>query len=297
MAIWNRDEPQPPPPSQPARSGQDAESAAPVGESTGSQPAAGGIDPIKAARDRLSVATIGATVVVKGTLDGYEDVMIDGFVKGDINLSQNLLTVGKQGTVVGRIHAKTIVVSGKVKGTITATETVRICETATIEADISAPRLAIAEAAQVRGAIDMPTSESVQAARGTQRAPIAKGAAKPGSAATSTAHAPKSPESVQAARGTRPAPDAKGAAKPASAATSTAHAPKRSESAQPASAKPPAPDAKDAAKPDSAAASTTPATNSAESAEPPTGKPPAPHANGAAKPGSAATSTTPAPKP
>ena len=102
-----------------------------------------------------SLGTVGQSVVIKGELSGKEDLIIEGQVEGKIELDHNALTVGLHGQITADVLAKTVIVLGTVKGNITATETINIRETATVEGDLVAPRLGIAEGASVRGQIDV----------------------------------------------------------------------------------------------------------------------------------------------
>ena len=49
-----------------------------------------------------NVATIGESIVIKGELSGDDDLVIEGQVEGNINLNQNVLTVGEHGKVSGK---------------------------------------------------------------------------------------------------------------------------------------------------------------------------------------------------
>ena len=110
--------------------------------------------------DSTTVATIGETIVINGEVSGDEDLVIDGQVEGNINLNQNVLTVGEHGKVKAAVVAKTVVVAGKVRGNIMAAEKVRIRDTCSMEGDICTPRLAMAAGAYFRGGVDMPQSQS-----------------------------------------------------------------------------------------------------------------------------------------
>ena len=110
--------------------------------------------------DSTTVATIGESIVIKGELSGDEDLVIDGQVEGNINLNQNVLTVGEHGKVKAAVVAKTVVVAGKVRGNIMAAEKVGIRDTCSMEGDICTPRLAMAAGAYFRGGVDMPQSQS-----------------------------------------------------------------------------------------------------------------------------------------
>ena len=89
--------------------------------------------------DSTTVATIGETIVINGEVSGDEDLVIDGQVEGNINLNQNVLTVGEHGKVKAAVVAKTVVVAGKVRGNIMAAEKVRIRDTCSMEGDICTP--------------------------------------------------------------------------------------------------------------------------------------------------------------
>ena len=53
------------------------------------------------------------------------------------------------------MFAKAVVVQGEVQGDITATERVDIRDAGSVDGDLSAPRIAIADGAHFRGSIDM----------------------------------------------------------------------------------------------------------------------------------------------
>ena len=98
---------------------------------------------------------IGKSIVVKGELRGSEDLTIEGQVEGKITLKQHVLTIGTHGRIRAQVLAKSVVVLGEVIGNIEATEKVAIRNEGTVEGDIKAPRVAIAEGAKFRGGIDM----------------------------------------------------------------------------------------------------------------------------------------------
>lgn len=104
----------------------------------------------------------GKSVVVKGELLGSEDVKIEGQVEGKVILKQHVLTVGTHGRIHAEVLAKSVVVLGEVVGNIEATETVSITAEGTVDGDIKAPRVAIADGATFRGGIDMHQGQQAQ---------------------------------------------------------------------------------------------------------------------------------------
>jgi len=102
-----------------------------------------------------STVPIGPSVVIKGELSGSEDLVVEGSIEGTVELRDNLLTIGPHGTLNARVFAKAVVVLGKVNGNITASEKVEIREGGSVEGDVVAPRVAIADGGHFRGSVDM----------------------------------------------------------------------------------------------------------------------------------------------
>jgi cytoskeletal protein CcmA (bactofilin family) len=101
------------------------------------------------------LASIGQSIQVKGELTGSEDLIIDGQVDGKIHLEEHNLTVGANGRITADIKAKGVVVLGQVNGNITATDRIEITPSGSVQGDLRAQRVALADGATFRGAIDM----------------------------------------------------------------------------------------------------------------------------------------------
>jgi cytoskeletal protein CcmA (bactofilin family) len=106
-------------------------------------------------RSMESIVNIGQSVEIKGTLTGNEDLTIEGMVDGKILVKDHALTIGANGRITAEVHAKTVVVVGQVVGNITADDKVEIAPSGSVEGDIRAPRVAIADGAKFKGSIDM----------------------------------------------------------------------------------------------------------------------------------------------
>jgi cytoskeletal protein CcmA (bactofilin family) len=100
-------------------------------------------------------ATIGKSLVVKGEVTGSESLYIDGKVEGAINLSGNRVTVGRNGQVAANISAREVVVLGKVRGNINASDRVDIRSEGSLTGDVSAQRISIEDGAFFKGGIDI----------------------------------------------------------------------------------------------------------------------------------------------
>src|SRR6187397_3157070 len=101
------------------------------------------------------IVNIGKSVVIKGELNGSEDLTIEGHVEGTIQLKEHVLTIGPNGRIKAQVFAKSVIVLGEVQGNVTATEKVDIRDNGSVDGDIVSPRVAIAEGAHFRGSIDM----------------------------------------------------------------------------------------------------------------------------------------------
>lgn len=114
-------------------------------------------------------ATIGKSLVIKGEVTGSESLYIDGRVEGSINLSGNRVTVGRNGVVSANINAREIVVLGKVRGNLTASDRVDIRSDGSLTGDVVAARISIEDGAFFKGGIDIrkagqkPNGEDVKA--------------------------------------------------------------------------------------------------------------------------------------
>jgi cytoskeletal protein CcmA (bactofilin family) len=141
------------------------------------------------------VVNIGKSVVIKGELNGSEDLTIEGQVEGKIELRQNVLTIGPNGKIKAAVFAKAVIVLGEVVGNVTASEKVDIRDNGSVDGDLISPRVAIAEGAHFRGSIDMQRQGGTT--KPDTKSPDAKSSdAKPSDAKTVTAAPAAQPAKV-----------------------------------------------------------------------------------------------------
>jgi cytoskeletal protein CcmA (bactofilin family) len=100
-------------------------------------------------------ATIGKSLVIKGEVSGSESLYIDGKVEGSISLPGNRVTVGRNGQVAANVTAREIVVLGKVRGNVTASDRVDIRSEGSLTGDVTAQRISIEDGAFFKGGIDI----------------------------------------------------------------------------------------------------------------------------------------------
>jgi cytoskeletal protein CcmA (bactofilin family) len=113
---------------------------------------------LQSARRETGMVNIGKSVVIKGELEGSEDLTIEGQIEGTIRLKDHVLTIGPNGRINAQVFAKSVIVVGTVRGNITASEKVDIRDGASVDGDVVSPRVAIAEGAQFHGSVDMQRS-------------------------------------------------------------------------------------------------------------------------------------------
>lgn len=104
---------------------------------------------------RSEVAHIGKSVVIKGELSGSEDLYLDGEVEGTIELDKNSLTIGPNGRIRAHIHAREVIVHGKVDGNIMGIDRVELKRSAVLVGDIVTQRVSIEDGAYFKGSIDV----------------------------------------------------------------------------------------------------------------------------------------------
>ncbi len=105
-------------------------------------------------------ATIGPSIQISGDVTGNEDVRVEGRVEGTISLSDNSLTVGKEGQINATVNARTIFVEGKVEGDLMGDEQVVVHNSGNVRGNIVAPRVTLEDGCKFKGSIDMDVEPS-----------------------------------------------------------------------------------------------------------------------------------------
>lgn len=100
-------------------------------------------------------AVIGASLVVEGSVRGEEDLLVEGSVVGDIMLPKNTVTVGRSGNLQATIHARIVIVEGRVEGDLVGGEQIEIRRSGNVLGNITSPRVGLEDGAQFKGNIDM----------------------------------------------------------------------------------------------------------------------------------------------
>ncbi len=89
---------------------------------------------------------------------------------GKINLKDHTLTIGANGRIKAHVEAKEVIVAGELTGNVVADIRVEIASSGSMEGDIKAPRLILADGGRFKGGVDMSPKD---AASGAKTSPFA----------------------------------------------------------------------------------------------------------------------------
>jgi len=100
-------------------------------------------------------ATIGRSLKIKGEVIGSESLYINGKVEGAINLPNSRVTVARDAQVLANITAREVVVFGKVRGNINASDRVDIRSEGSLIGNVVTGRITIGDGAFLSGGIEV----------------------------------------------------------------------------------------------------------------------------------------------
>lgn len=116
---------------------------------------------------------MGQSIAIKGELSGAEDLTLEGKVDGKISLPDNVLTVGTNARINAEVVAKSVVVLGHLVGNVTAREKFELRAGGTMEGNLAAPRIAMADGAVFNGKIEMPQGKPAEAPKPVEKQAVA----------------------------------------------------------------------------------------------------------------------------
>jgi cytoskeletal protein CcmA (bactofilin family) len=108
---------------------------------------------------------MGQSITIKGELTGAEDLTLEGRVEGRISLPEHVLTVGAGAHINAEVVAKTVVVLGTVVGNVTATEKFELRAGGSMQGNLKAPRISMADGAIFGGKVEMPQIKAASGPR------------------------------------------------------------------------------------------------------------------------------------
>jgi cytoskeletal protein CcmA (bactofilin family) len=88
-----------------------------------------------------------------GDISGDEDVLVNGRVEGKIRVDRKVV-VSTGAEVEGDVKA--VIIGGRVHGQVTASERAELLPSGRVQGNVHAPRIVMAEGAQIQGRVVMP---------------------------------------------------------------------------------------------------------------------------------------------
>jgi cytoskeletal protein CcmA (bactofilin family) len=104
--------------------------------------------------DDGNITLLAKGVEVKGEIKVEGTVRIDGRLKGEVHTKGEVI-VGEDGVVEGSIYADSLISSGHIKATVTATGRVQLLKTAILIGEVHCPAMSMEEGAKFQGTSDM----------------------------------------------------------------------------------------------------------------------------------------------
>lgn len=149
--------------------------------------------PVRTVSAPTEQATIGRSLVIKGEVTGSESLYVEGRIEGSINITENRVTVGRNGSVAANISAREVVIMGKVTGNIQCVDRLDIRSEGSLTGDVITQRFSVEDGAMLKGSVQVRAVEQKNDKQQNQAKPAANEAkpatteqAKP---ATAVAHA------------------------------------------------------------------------------------------------------------
>jgi cytoskeletal protein CcmA (bactofilin family) len=105
------------------------------------------------ATDKKTV--IGEHIFIEGNIRGEEHLVIEGSMKGNIEMKEHNFIVGSKGRFEGEILAQNVGVNGQIVGSVHAKGKVEIKNEADMIGDIKANSISVDEGAYFKGSIEL----------------------------------------------------------------------------------------------------------------------------------------------
>jgi cytoskeletal protein CcmA (bactofilin family) len=119
----------------------------------------GSYTPAKTVTSPVEQATIGRSLVIKGEVSGSESLYIDGRIEGSVNLTDNRITIGRNGSVAANISAREVVIMGKVQGNIQCSDRLDVRSEGALTGDVITPRISVEDGAMIKGSVQVRAAE------------------------------------------------------------------------------------------------------------------------------------------
>jgi len=99
--------------------------------------------------------TIGERITIEGSIRGEENLLIEGAMKGNIEMGKYNFAIGPNGRVEGEISAQNVSINGNFKGTIKALGKVAVAKEADFNGEIKAKSFSVEDGAYFKGIVEL----------------------------------------------------------------------------------------------------------------------------------------------
>ncbi|MBW2450289.1 MAG: polymer-forming cytoskeletal protein [Deltaproteobacteria bacterium] len=128
-----------------------------VGDTLEEKPAPSSLGPT-VGQERYSgeeTTIIGERITIEGSIRGEENLVIEGAMKGTIEMGKHDFSIGPNGRVDGEIHAQNVSIDGLFKGTIKALGKVAVTKKADFNGEIKAKSFSVEDGAYFKGVVEL----------------------------------------------------------------------------------------------------------------------------------------------
>jgi cytoskeletal protein CcmA (bactofilin family) len=99
--------------------------------------------------------TIGERITIEGSIRGEENLVIEGAMKGNIEMGKYNFAIGPNGRVDGDINAQNVSINGQFKGAIKAFGKVAVTKEANFNGEIKARSFSVEDGAYFKGVVEL----------------------------------------------------------------------------------------------------------------------------------------------
>ena len=111
--------------------------------------------PVPHPETKAEQTVIGENISIEGNLRGDEHLVIEGSMKGNVEMEKHNFTVGSKGRVEGEVNAQNVKVSGQMIGNIKTQGKVEITKEADFIGDIRTKSISVEDGAYFKGSIEL----------------------------------------------------------------------------------------------------------------------------------------------
>jgi cytoskeletal protein CcmA (bactofilin family) len=99
--------------------------------------------------------TIGERITIEGSIRGEENLIIEGAMKGNIEMGKYDFSIGPNGRIDGDINAQNVSINGQFKGAIKALGKVAVTKEANFNGEIKAKSFSVEDGAYFKGVVEL----------------------------------------------------------------------------------------------------------------------------------------------